>query len=77
VHDSCACVYVVAPELFTTRSGAIRVACGGVADGQTIQKPDGRYFPPGPWDDKPSQLVCTDINSTAVLALIRKVITRR
>jgi purine nucleosidase len=77
VHDSCACVYVVAPELFTTRSGAIRVACGGVADGQTIQKPDGRYFPPGAWDDKPSQLICTDINSTAVLALIRKVITRR
>jgi inosine-uridine nucleoside N-ribohydrolase len=77
VHDSCACVYVVAPELFTTRSGAIRVACEGVADGQTIQKPDGRHFPPGPWDDKPSQLICTGIDAPAVLALIHKVITRR
>jgi inosine-uridine nucleoside N-ribohydrolase len=25
VHDSCACIYLVAPELFETRSGAIRV----------------------------------------------------
>jgi inosine-uridine nucleoside N-ribohydrolase len=76
VHDSCACVYLVAPELFTTRSGAIRVASEGVADGQTIQKPDGRYFPPGPWDGKPSQLVCTGIDAPAVLALIHKVIAR-
>ncbi|TCL73889.1 nucleoside hydrolase [Rhizobium sp. BK251] len=71
VHDSCACVYLVAPELFETRSGAVRVVCGGIADGQTILKPDGRRFPPGDWDGYPSQIVCTGIQSVKVLDLIR------
>jgi inosine-uridine nucleoside N-ribohydrolase len=71
VHDSCACVYVVAPELFTTISGAVRVVCGGIADGQTIVKPDGRRFPPGDWDGLPSQVVCTGIESEKVIDLIR------
>ena len=71
VHDSCACVYVVAPELFTTRSGPVRVVCGGIADGQTIQKPDGKGFGPSDWDgDLPSQKVCVDVDADAVLKLI-------
>lgn len=70
VHDSCACAYVVAPELFKNRRGAIRVICGGVADGQTIQKPDGRLFPPNAWDGLPSQAVCVGIEAEAVLELI-------
>jgi len=75
VHDSCACVYVVAPELFKTRSGVIRVVCGGIADGQTIQKPDGRGFGPSDWDgDLPSQKICTEIDAPAVLKLIHDVI---
>lgn len=71
VHDSCACVYVVAPELFTTITGGVRVVCGGIADGQTIVKPDGRRFPPGDWDNLPSQVVCTGIESEKVVDLIR------
>lgn len=74
VHDSCACVYVVAPELFDTIEGAVRVVCGGIADGQTIVKPDGRRFPPGDWDNLPSQTVCTGIRSQPVVDLIRDVI---
>lgn len=70
VHDSCACIYVVAPQLFTVRSGAVRVVCGGIADGQTIQKRDGQLFPPNDWDDLPSQNVCIGIDSEAVLALL-------
>ena len=38
VHDSCACAYVVAPELFTVRSGSIRVVCGGIA--ASVAQPD-------------------------------------
>ncbi|WP_454686001.1 nucleoside hydrolase [Agrobacterium leguminum] len=76
VHDSCACVYLVAPELFTTRSGPVRVVCGGLADGQTIQKPDGRAFPPGDWDGHPSQLICTDIEPERVLSVIRAAIVK-
>ncbi|MCF1471287.1 nucleoside hydrolase [Agrobacterium vitis] len=74
VHDSCACAYVVAPELFTTRSGSIRVVCGGIADGQTIQKPDSMGFGPSDWDDLPSQTICTDIEAGAVLKLIHDTI---
>ncbi|MCR5856188.1 nucleoside hydrolase [Mesorhizobium sp. J428] len=67
VHDSCACAYLVAPGLFTMRSGPIRVVASGIADGQTIQKPDGRRFPPNAWDGKPSQLACIDIDAEGVL----------
>ncbi|MCY1669107.1 nucleoside hydrolase [Rhizobium sp. SL86] len=71
VHDSCACVYLVRPDLFQTRSGPIRVVCGGIADGQTIQKPDGKTFPPGPWDGHPSQLITTGVDPDGVLSVIR------
>lgn len=77
VHDSCACVYLVAPDLFTTRSGAIRVVAGGIADGQTIQKPDSRHFPPGNWDGLPSQLACTGIEAEAVIDLIEETLVRQ
>ncbi len=76
VHDSCACVYVVAPELFTSIGGAVRVVCGGIADGQTIVKPDGRHFPPGDWDGLPSQIVCTGISSQQVIDLIGDTLLR-
>ena len=76
VHDSCACIYLVAPELFTTRPGAIRVVAGGIADGQTIQKPDARKFPPGNWDDLPSQLACIDIDAEKVMALLDDTLVR-
>ncbi len=72
VHDSCACVYVVAPHLFTLRSGAIRVVCGGIADGQTIQKADDHLFPPNAWDNLPSQNVCIGVDAEGVLDLISK-----
>lgn len=74
VHDSCACAYVVAPELFTTRSGAVRVVSGGIADGQTIQKPDGRGFGPSDWDGIISQKVCIGIDTDGVLKLIHDTI---
>ncbi len=72
VHDSCAAVYVVAPELFTTRAGAVRVVCGGIADGQTIQKPEGRTFGASVWDAGQSQLVGVDVEAKAVMDLIGK-----
>ena len=76
VHDSCACIYLVAPELFETRSGAIRVVAGGIADGQTIQKPDARSFPPGNWDGLPSQHACIGIDAEKVMALLDETLVR-
>lgn len=75
VHDSSAVAWLLDPSLFTTRSGAIRVVCGGIANGQTIQKPDGRRFPPGAWDDRPSQSVCTGVNSRGLLELYLRTIS--
>jgi len=72
VHDSTACVYLVRPDLFTLRGGAVRVVCGGIADGATIQAPDqGRKFTGSPWDGQPSQWVCTDVRSEEALEAIR------
>lgn len=72
VHDACACVYAVAPELFETRTGSVRVLTQGIAEGKTVLKPDGQRFGPSAWDGHPSQTVCTHIDSTEVLSLIRK-----
>ncbi|MBB4121788.1 nucleoside hydrolase [Martelella radicis] len=70
VHDSCACVYVVAPELFGLRAGSVRVVCGGIADGLTLQKPAGPFFPPSAWDDKPEQQVAMTIEAVKVVDLV-------
>ena len=76
VHDSSAAIYVVSPELFQTRKGPIRVVCEGLALGQTIQKPDHLGFPPGAWDNRPSHLICTEVNAPALLDLYRQTILR-
>lgn len=68
-HDSLAVMFAVAPELFTLRQGPVRVVCGGLASGQTIQKPDGSFFPIGAWDPHPDQSVAVDVDAGAVLRL--------
>ncbi|MBB2204182.1 nucleoside hydrolase [Gluconacetobacter takamatsuzukensis] len=69
-HDSLAVIQVLAPHLFTLRHGPVRVVCGGLADGQTIQKPAGLPGPPAPaWDDAPSRAVAVDVDVGGVLAL--------
>ena len=72
VHDSCACAYVVAPELFGLRSGAVRVVCGGIADGLTLQKPAGQAFGPSQWDDRAEQKVAMTIEAEKVVDLIAR-----
>jgi purine nucleosidase len=73
-HDSLAVAYVIAPELFTTRSGPIRVVTEGLAEGQTIQQPDIRKFPPSPWSGLPSHDVCVACDTPAILDLYMKTI---
>ena len=68
-HDSLAVAYVLAPGLFTLRRGPVRVVCGGIASGQTIQKPENSSFPLGAWDAHPSQSVAVDVDAAGVLAL--------
>ncbi len=70
-HDSLAVAYAVDPTLFTTREGAVRVICGGLASGQTIQKPERPPFPTTAWDPHPVQTVCVGVDTTRVRALMQ------
>lgn len=75
LHDSCACVYLTEPHLFEIRTGPVRVVCGGLADGKTIQAPDqGRKFVGSAWDGVPSQIICTGVQPDGVLEAIRAVL---
>ncbi len=71
-HDSLAVAYAVDPTLFTLREGPVRVICGGLASGQTIQKPERPPFPTPAWDPHPSQYVCVGVDATRALALIEQ-----
>lgn len=75
LHDSCACVYLTEPHLFEVRTGPVRVVCGGLADGKTIQAPDqGRKFVGSAWDGVPSQIIGTGVQPDGVLEAIRAVL---
>ncbi|WP_144109842.1 nucleoside hydrolase [Paraburkholderia sp. BCC1886] len=69
VHDSSAVAYVLAPQLYTTRSGPVRVVTQGLAVGQTIQKPAAMPVPAPDWDSRPPCRVCMGVNAEGMLAL--------
>ncbi|WP_323120223.1 nucleoside hydrolase [Burkholderia alba] len=72
VHDSSAVAYVVAPQLYTTRSGPVRVLTTGIAVGQTIQKPVAMGVPAPDWDGRPSRDVCVGVDAHGMLELYRR-----
>ncbi len=76
VHDSCAVIYAVAPELFGTVTGALRVVAEGISRGQTILVPAERTFPPSAWDDQPHSIGCIGVDSDGVLALYEDILRR-
>lgn len=70
LHDVAAAAYVIAPEIFATSRGPIRVVTEGIAIGQTIQQPaNGHSFPAGAWDHVPAQQACKDVDVTRLLRL--------
>jgi inosine-uridine nucleoside N-ribohydrolase len=76
IHDGCACVYLAAPDLFEYRSGPVRVVCGGLADGKTIQAPDsGRRYEGSAWGGQPSQSVAVTVQPEKVLEVLRATLT--
>jgi len=76
VHDFSAVAYLLAPELYTTRSGPVRVLTDGMAAGHTIQKPAGFAAPAPQWDDRPACKVCVDADSGKILELYSKTLRR-
>lgn len=72
VHDSSAIMYVIAPHLFETVAGPIRVVTEGPAIGHTLQKTANKRFPIDDWADFPAQKVCCNVDEEAYLQLYRE-----
>ncbi|SDG07951.1 nucleoside hydrolase [Paraburkholderia phenazinium] len=77
VHDSSAVAYLVAPELYQIRRGAVRVVVEGLAIGQTIQKPATMGVPAPNWDTLTQQDVCVDVDVEGFLKLYYQTIVGR
>lgn len=71
VHDPSAIAYVINPELFTMRSGPVRVVTDGPAEGLTLQKFEQQRFPIDDWADRRAQQVGIEVDSDALLDLYR------
>lgn len=76
VHDPSAIAYVIEPELFTLRSGAVRVVTDGPAEGMTIQKIDQRKYMHDEWSAFYAQNVGVGVKSDTLLSLYRESIIR-
>lgn len=74
VHDSSAVAYVLAPHLYSARSGPVRVLTDGIAVGQTIQKPSTMPVPAPAWDSRPDCKVCMEVDAPGMLALYERTI---
>lgn len=72
VHDPSAIAYVINPDLFTLREGAVRVVTDGPAEGMTIQKFDERKYMTDEWSSMPSQNVGIAVDDQALLKLYRE-----
>lgn len=69
VHDSSALAYVVARELFETRTGALRVETGGERIGQTRMASSASELANGMFAGRPQQLACVGADAEALLDL--------
>lgn len=72
VHDSTAISYLLAPDAFGSVSHPVRVDCGhGVGRAKTwpsVRHHD-RPAQPGPWDDRPSTIILTEVDSRRVIEM--------
>ncbi|WP_110665245.1 nucleoside hydrolase [Salinicola halophilus] len=74
-HDSCALVWLLRPDLFTTRQGYLSVITEGLAEGQTLLSPLEREFVDARWSIGTPKQVCLDANGPAVIDWIVEALT--
>ncbi|WP_191600599.1 nucleoside hydrolase [Marinomonas algicola] len=74
-HDASTVAYAMEPDIFGIELGAIRVACEGIAIGQTIFAPQGMSFPEPHWDGVPMTQVCMEVDSDRLLNLFEKTLS--
>ncbi len=77
VHDPSAVMYLIAPDIFTTRTGPVRVATEGIAIGETIMPAYDYQLALAPWRGKPAVTTATDVDVARFLERFEAVITRR
>lgn len=77
-HDILAFVYLVAPHLFTTQDGRIRVQVDGLAQGQTMMdRNEDLQYPDSGWEkDRAKTRVCLHVDVAACLNLIQETLER-
>jgi purine nucleosidase len=71
VHDSSAVAWLLAPHLYVTRSGPVRVLTSGIATGLTVQKPSTLSVPAPDWDDRPACTVGVGVDVAGMLDLYK------
>jgi purine nucleosidase len=71
-HDILAFVYLVAPELFQTQDGRVRVQLDGMANGQTMMDRLGTLaYAESGWETyQPKTRVCLQVDTAQCLALV-------
>jgi purine nucleosidase len=70
-HDVLAFVWLVAPELFKTQNGRVRVATTGIANGQTMMAKMNIPYPQAGWEaERPETRVCMQVDAAACEKLI-------
>ena len=76
-HDVLAFVYLTNPELFGVKSGRIRVATEGLAQGQTLMRRHDIDYPHAGWgDDIPDTHACLHVDAEACNTLIEATLMR-
>ena len=76
-HDPSPIAYLIKPDIFATRSGAVRVCTEGIARGQTIMNRSQRLYQQTAWDGIPKSDVCIDVDTDAFLDLYAGIMTGR
>lgn len=69
VHDSSAVAYLLRPDLYVTKTAAVRVVSEGIAIGQTIGADPHAEFESVAWKNQPECQICIGVDSDKVLAL--------
>lgn len=73
-HDPSAIAYLLAPSLFQTIQGPIRVLTEGVGKGQTLMDRRSHWARATEWSGLRPVNVCVDVDEAGLLALYREVI---
>ena len=77
VHDPSAVMYLIEPDIFTTRKGPVRVVREGIAIGETIMPAYDYQLELPPWRGKPAVTTATDVDVKRFLDTFESVMTRR